>query len=126
VAELRKSAKQSAARDRAREKAAQFRQREDTLESLAVDYFTSIEQVEKVNAAAEKEIARIREQAARNIAQREKSAAVAVVAMLSTGASRAEVSARLGLTVKEVRRAADLISPPTAANEEASTPSISE
>ncbi|HEV7950539.1 MAG TPA: hypothetical protein VGP24_12300, partial [Glaciihabitans sp.] len=97
-----------------------------TLESLAVDYFTSIEQVEKVNAAAEKEIARIREQAARNIAQREKSAAVAVVAMLSTGASRAEVSARLGLTVKEVRRAADLISPPTAANEEASTPSISE
>jgi hypothetical protein len=107
VSELRKSAKNTAARERARAQAAQFRQREDTLEALAVDYFTSVEQIEEVNAAADAEIERIREQAACNTADRQNSAHAAVAAMLATGASRQEVSARLGIPVKDVRRATE-------------------
>jgi hypothetical protein len=112
VAELRKSAKTTAARERARAQAAQFREREDTLEALAVDYFTYIEQIDEVNAAADAEIERIREQATRNTADRQKSAHTAVVAMLTAGTSRAEVSARLGITVKDVRRATEGSTPP--------------
>nr|WP_181716129.1 hypothetical protein [Cryobacterium sp.]QJS06303.1 hypothetical protein [Cryobacterium sp.] len=106
MAEARKSAKLTAARQLAREKSAQFREREDKLESLAVDYFTYVEQVDEVNELAEKEIVRIRAQAERNTANRRASAAATIVAMLAAGASRAEVAGRLGIATRDVKRAA--------------------
>ena len=106
MAEARKSAKLTAARQLAREKSAQFREREDKLESLAVDYFTYVEQVDEVNELAEKEIVRIRAQAERNTANRRASAAATIVEMLAAGASRAEVAGRLGIATRDVKRAA--------------------
>lgn len=41
MAEVRKSATQAPARQRAREKAAAFGEKQDTLEPLAVDYFVA-------------------------------------------------------------------------------------
>jgi hypothetical protein len=105
MAEVRKSAKLTAARQLARTNAAQFREREDKLEALAVDYFTYVEQVEDVNALAEKEIVRIRQQAEKNTADRRASAARIIPAMLAAGASRAEVAGRLGIAVRDVKRA---------------------
>ena len=105
MAEPRKSAKLTAARQLARENAAQFREREDKLESLAVDYFTYVEQVEEVNALAEKEIVRIREQAQKNTADRRASAARTIAEMLAAGASRAEVAGRLGIATRDVKKA---------------------
>jgi hypothetical protein len=104
MAEARKSAKLTAARQLAREKSAQFREREDKLESLAVDYFTYMEQIEEANELAEKEISRIRAQADLNTTDRRASAAGVVDAMLAQGASRAEVAGRLGIATRDVKR----------------------
>ncbi|POH69169.1 hypothetical protein C3B59_05895 [Cryobacterium zongtaii] len=104
MAEARKSAKLTAARQLAREKSAQFREREDELESLAVDYFTYIEQIDEANELAEREIGRIRAQADLNITDRRTSAARTVDAMLAQGASRAEVAGRLGISTRDVKR----------------------
>ena len=106
MAEARKSAKLTAARQLAREKSAQFREREDKLESLAVDYFTYLEQIDEANELAEKEITRIRAHADKNTADRRASAARIVDEMLTTGASRAEVAGRLGIATRDVKRTA--------------------
>ncbi|KFF58197.1 hypothetical protein JF66_20365 [Cryobacterium sp. MLB-32] len=111
MADVRKSAKLTTARTLAREKSAQFREREDRLESLAVDYFTNVDQVDDINAAAEKEIARIRAQADRSTAERRASAAAVIEKMLDAGASRAEVAGRLGIATRDVKRASPI--PPT-------------
>jgi hypothetical protein len=112
MAEVRKSAKLTAARQLARTNAAQFREREDKLESLAVDYFTYVDQVEEVNALAEKEIERVRAQAERNTADRRASAAATIAAMLDAGASRTEVAGRLGIAPRDVKRATPAPSTP--------------
>ena len=122
MAELRKSAKLTAARQLARENAAQFRAREDKLESLAVDYFTYIDQVDEVNALAEKEIARIRAQAQKNTAARRASAAATIDTMLAAGASRAEVAGRLGIATRDVKRAAPSPATPATIAAENSVP----
>ncbi|WP_104198721.1 hypothetical protein [Cryobacterium sp. Y29] len=122
MAELRKSAKLTAARQLARENAAQFRAREDKLESLAVDYFTYVDQVDEVNALAEKEIARIRAQAQKNTAARRASAAVTIDTMLAAGASRAEVAGRLGIATRDVKRAAPVPATPATTVDENSVP----
>ncbi|MBX0301848.1 hypothetical protein K2F54_17935 [Cryobacterium sp. 1639] len=122
MTEARKSAKLTAARQLAREKSAQFREREDKLESLAVDYFTYVEQVEEVNALAEKEIVRIREQAEKNTADRRASAARIIPAMLAAGASRAEVAGRLGIAARDVKRASPAPAAPAKTGTENSGP----
>jgi hypothetical protein len=122
LAEPRKSAKLTAARQLAREKSAQFREREDKLESLAVDYFTYAEQIEEVNALAEKEIVRIREQAEKNTADRRASAARIIPAMLAAGASRAEVAGRLGIAARDVKRATPAPATPAKTDTENSAP----
>ena len=50
MADVRKSAKQTAARTRAREKAAEFRARQDRLEQLATDYFVATASWRRVKA----------------------------------------------------------------------------
>lgn len=103
--ELRKSAKQSAARERARTQAAQFREREDALESLAVDYFTYVEQVDEVKTQADIEVDRIRAQAEAQVADRQRSADAVIARMLQLGAPRNEIADRLGISTRDVKRA---------------------
>ncbi|TFC92996.1 MULTISPECIES: hypothetical protein [Cryobacterium] len=122
MAEVRKSAKLTAARQLARTNAAQFREREDKLESLAVDYFTYVDQVEEVNALAEKEIVRVRAQAERNTADRRASAAATIVEMQSAGASRVEVAGRLGIAARDIKRAAPISAVPAKAGTGNSAP----
>jgi hypothetical protein len=117
MAEPRKSAKQTAARQRAREGAAQFRELQDKLEEFAAEYFIAVDVVEEMGSETEREIAKIRERAERDIAQlRQKSerqteaarteAELIIGRMLDAGSSYPEVAARLGIPVKEVRKAA--------------------
>lgn len=103
--EPRKSAKQSAARERARTQAAQFREREDTLESLAVDYFTYVEQVDEVKAQADSEVERVRAQAEVHVADRQRSADAVIARMLKLGTPRNEIADRLGISTRDVKRA---------------------
>ena len=105
MAEPRKSAKQTDARRRAREKAAQFRELQDTLEQLATDYFVAVDSVDETNEETEREIAKLREQAEQQTQKARHEADRVIVRMVAAGASAAEVAARLGVTPREVRRA---------------------
>lgn len=104
MAEARNSAKQSTARARAREKAAEFRARQDQLEQFATDYFIATDSLEEIDAAAQKEIAAVHNRAAEQSAVARDKAAAAIVSMLAIGISRAEVADRLGIALREIRR----------------------
>lgn len=65
MADVRKSAKQTAARTRAREKAAEFRAKQDKLEQLTTDYFIATDSLEEIQASTQKEIAAVHERAAK-------------------------------------------------------------
>jgi DNA-directed RNA polymerase specialized sigma24 family protein len=105
MAEPRKSAKQTDARRRAREKAAQFRELQDTLEQLATDYFVAVDSVDETNEEAEREIAKIRKRAEQQTLKARDVADEVIVRMVAAGASAAEVAARLGVTSREVKKA---------------------
>ena len=105
MAELRKSAKQTDARRRAREMAAQFRELQDKLEQLAADYFVAIDSVDATNDETEREIARLRERAEQQTRKARDDAERVVARMLDAGASPVEVAARLGITAREARKA---------------------
>ncbi|QNE46138.1 hypothetical protein F1C58_03905 [Glaciihabitans sp. INWT7] len=106
MAELRKSGKQTAARQRAREKAAEYREKQDQLEQLAVDYFVASDSIEGIEATVEKEIAAARERGLQLSADARAKADAVIVAMLELGAPRTEVADRLGITTRDVKRAA--------------------
>ncbi|ROS48756.1 hypothetical protein [Frigoribacterium sp. PhB118] len=105
MAELRKSAKQTDARRRAREKAAQFRELQDTLEQHAVDYFVAVDSVDATNEETEREIEKLRERAAKKTQEARDTADQIIGRMIDAGASAAEVAARLGVSVREVKKA---------------------
>ncbi|MDO4101062.1 hypothetical protein [Clavibacter michiganensis] len=105
MAELRKSAKQTDARRRAREMAAQFRELQDKLEQLAADYFVAIDSVDATNDETEREIAKLRERAEQQTRKARDDAEQVIARMLDAGANPAEVAARLGITAREVRKA---------------------
>lgn len=105
MAEVRKSAKQTEARRRARERAAEFRARQDKLEQLAVDYFVAAESLDEIDAAAEKEIAAVRARAEKQSAEARASAEDVMQRMLTLGITRAEVAERLGVSVRDVKKA---------------------
>jgi hypothetical protein len=105
MAEVRKSAKQTEARRRAREKAAEFRARQDKLEQLAVDYFVAADSLDEIDAAAEKEIAAVRERAEKQSADARSEAEGVMHKMLALGITRAEVAERLGVSVRDVKKA---------------------
>ncbi len=117
MAEVRKSAKQTEARRRAREKAAEFRARQDKLEQLAVDYFVAADSLDEIDAAAEKEIAAVRARAEKQSAEARASAEDVMQRMLALGITRAEVAERLGVSVRDVKKA------PTGNGRTASPPS---
>lgn len=104
MAELRKSAKQTDARRRAREKAAQFRELQDTLEQLATDYFVATDSIEETNEEVEREIAKLRERAEKQSQKSRDEADRVIVRMVDAGASTSEVAARLGVQMRDVRR----------------------
>lgn len=105
MTEQRKSAKQTDARRRARDKAAKFRELQDTLEQLATDYFVAVDSVEDTNEETEREIAKLRERAAKQTQKARDDADQVIVRMVDAGASPAEVADRLGVTVREVKKA---------------------
>jgi hypothetical protein len=105
MAEVRKSAKQTEARRRAREKAAEFRQQQDKLEQLAVDYFVAADSLDEIDAATEKEVAAVRARAEKQSADARAEAESVMQKMLAHGITRAEVASRLGVAVRDVRKA---------------------
>jgi predicted transcriptional regulator len=112
MAELRKSAKQTDARRRAREKAAQFRELQDTLEQLATDYFVATDSIDETNEEVERELAKLRERAEKQSQKSRDEADRVIVRMVGAGASVSEVAARLGVQVRDVRRVTKATSAP--------------
>lgn len=105
MAEVRKSAKQTEARRRAREKAAEFREQQDKLEQLAVDYFVAADSLDEIDAATEKEVAAVRARAEKQSADARAKAETVMQKMLALGITCAEVASRLGVAVRDVKKA---------------------
>ena len=125
MVEARKSAKQTDARRRAREKAAKFRELQDTLEQLATDYFVAVDSVDEVNEETEREIAKLRAHGEEQAQKARDDADRVMLRMIDAGASPAEVAARLGVTVREVRKATKVTpEAPVAASTTASSPAV--
>jgi DNA-binding CsgD family transcriptional regulator len=104
MAEVRKSARQVAARKRARTQAAEFRAREDRLEQLAADYFVAADVLDEIDERAEQEIQAVRERAAAERAATAMELDAVAQTMLSLGVSRKEVADRLGIAVRDVKK----------------------
>ena len=111
----RKSTKAAAARERARERANRFLEREQELLRIAERFEEAQLEIEGVDAATEAKVAKIREQAEARIAeareQAEKDAAEArrraeelQREMLALGINRREVGERLGISTRSVVR----------------------
>lgn len=112
MAEVRKSAKQTQARKRAREKAAEFRAQQDQLEQLAVDYFVAADSLDEIQEETERQIVALREKAEKQSESARRDADAVVQRMLGL-VNRTEVAARLGINVRDVKKASD--SPTSAA-----------
>ena len=106
MAEVRKSAKQTQARKRAREKAAEFRAQQDQLEQLAVDYFVAADSLDEIQEETERQIAALREKAEKQSESARHDADAVVQKMLGL-VNRTEVAARLGINVRDVKKASD-------------------
>jgi hypothetical protein len=104
MAEVRKSAKQTEARRRARERAAEFREQQDRLEHLAVDYFVAADSLDEIAAATEKEVAAVRARAEKQSADARAEAESVMQKMLALGVTRAEVASRLGVAVRDIKK----------------------
>ncbi|MBD8519135.1 hypothetical protein, partial [Plantibacter sp. CFBP 8804] len=93
------------ARERARAAAAAFRERERALEDLAVEFFTAVDQTEKVIEIRDREIAAAESKAERAAAVSVEAGDVAIRRMLALDVSQSEVRSRLGCSAADVRRA---------------------
>jgi DNA-directed RNA polymerase specialized sigma subunit len=109
MAQVRTSGKQAAARkaarERAVERAAEFRRRQEQLEELAAEYFVAADAVDAINEEAEARIQKIRDEAAAAVVEAEQRAQTIIGRMLDTKVTRDEVAERLGISVRDVRRA---------------------
>jgi division protein CdvB (Snf7/Vps24/ESCRT-III family) len=108
MANVRTSGKQAAARkvarERAVERAADFRRRQEQLEELAVEYFVAADAVDGINEDAEARIQKIRDEQTAAIAEAGAEAQAIIGRMLDTKVTRDEVAERLGIPVREVKR----------------------
>jgi DNA-directed RNA polymerase specialized sigma subunit len=115
MAQVRTSGKQAAARkaarERAVERAAEFRRRQEQLEELAAEYFVASDAVDGINEDAEARIQKIRDEAATAIADAEGRAQAIIGRMLDTKVTRDEVAERLGIAVRDVKRAKNKAAP---------------
>lgn len=109
MAQVRTSGKQAAARkaarERAVERAAEFRRRQEQLEELAAEYFVAADAVDGINEDAKARIQKIRDEAAAAIAEAEERAQAIIGRMLDTKVTSDEVAERLGIAVRDVKRA---------------------
>lgn len=109
MAQVRTSGKQAAARkaarERAVERAAEFRRRQEQLEELAAEYFVAADAADGINEDAEARIQKIRDEAATAIADADEKAHAIIARMLDTKVTRDEVAERLGIAVRDVKRA---------------------
>ncbi|KDP89782.1 MULTISPECIES: hypothetical protein [Clavibacter] len=110
MTEVRKAGRQSTARrvarERATERAAEFRRRENALEELAVDYFVAVATLEDIEAEAARQIVEIRARADDAITKVRRDAAGITGRMLDQGIARSEVATRLGIAVRDVPKTA--------------------
>ncbi|MGA1813713.1 hypothetical protein VH571_15130 [Frondihabitans sp. 4ASC-45] len=104
MTEVRKSATQTAARKRAREKAAAFREKQDKLEQLAVDYFVATDGLETIQEEIEKELAAVRARGDKRLAASRAEADRVIADMLDLGVPRNEVADRLGIPTRDVKK----------------------
>lgn len=104
MAEVRKSATQTAARKRAREKAAAFREKQDKLEQLAVDYFVATDGLETIQKDIDRELAAVRARGDKRLASSQAEADRVIADMLDLGAPRNEVADRLGIPTRDVKK----------------------
>lgn len=115
MAQVRTSGKQAAARkaarERAVERAAEFRRRQEQLEELAAEYFVAADAVDGINEDAEARIQKIRDEAAAAIVEAEERAQTIIGRMLDTKVTRDEVAERLGIPVRDVKRAKNKVAP---------------
>ncbi|MFJ8896595.1 hypothetical protein ACIRCZ_18580 [Leifsonia sp. NPDC102414] len=105
MAEKSTASRQVSARERARTKAAEYRQRENRLEALAVEYFTAADLMEKVYAQRDREVEAAEAKAERTAADAVAASDQVVRTMLDAGVQRGEVIDRLGCTPADMRRA---------------------
>ena len=106
MAEVRKSATQAAARKRAREKAAAFREEQDTLEQLAVDFFVAADAQDVIRDEVEEELAAVRARGDKRLAEAKAGADIVIANMLTLGITRSEVADRLGIPTRDVKKPA--------------------
>lgn len=105
MADVRKSATQTAARKRAREKAATFREKQDQLEQLAADYFVATDTALDIRNTAEQEILKLRARAEKEVQTVLDGADKIICDMLDLGTPKAEVIGRLGIANRHIRNA---------------------
>lgn len=105
MAAPRKSVSQVDARRRARERAAQFRERENTLEQLAAEYIVNADRVEQIEEKLAEEIAALQARADRETAQARDESAQIIRRMSELGVAKTEISARLDVPSRTVRSA---------------------
>ncbi len=118
MAAPRKSVSQVDARRRARERAAQFREREDTLEQLAAEYIVNADRVEQIEEKLAKEIAALRARADRETTHARDESAQIIRRMSELGVAKTEISARLDVPTRAVR---DALSSPSSAQADVDT-----
>lgn len=106
----RQSATQVTARQRARQLAAAFQEREATLLSLAGEYFVTAATLETIAERAERDIEKIRERAEADGQSARIEAESIVRKMLDRNATRSEVAERLGITVRELPKLGSVLS----------------
>ena len=104
MAEVRKSAKHVEARQKARDRAATFRARQDELEQLAAEYFVAADAVTAISDNTEQQIAELRARAQEQTARAREDADKITQRMLKLGISRAEVAERLGIPTRDVKK----------------------
>ncbi|MDN5879006.1 MAG: hypothetical protein L0H60_05620 [Micrococcaceae bacterium] len=98
MAAPRKSAQQVAAREKARQKAAEFTARHEELIELAAKFIEHNDAAETTEAAAQEKAEKIIAQGKADAETARQDAGRVVAQMLKTGESKSAVAARLGLT----------------------------
>lgn len=104
MASPRKSAQQVAAREKARQKAAEFTARHEELIELAAKFIEFDDTADNTEAAAREKADRIIEQGKADAEAARQDAGQVIAQMLETGESKSSVAARLGLSPAALKK----------------------
>ncbi|GAA5226056.1 helix-turn-helix domain-containing protein [Paeniglutamicibacter antarcticus] len=104
MASPRKSAQQIAAREKARQKAADFTARNEELIELAAKFIEFDDAAQEMETAAQEKAEKIIEQGKADAEQARNESGDVVARMLETGESRSAVAARLGMSVSTLKK----------------------